>query len=75
MTPLGPRKAAQIQEAPKGIKVKLLENLTVNNTTRRPGEELELFVDMERAEYLAAQGILLIIDTAWDKAVIVDTEK
>jgi hypothetical protein len=75
MTPLGPRKVAQIQEAPKGIKVKLLENMTVNNVTRRPGEELELFASMERAEYLASQGILLIIDAAWEKAVIVETEK
>lgn len=70
---LKPRRVAQIQEAQECWRVKLLENMSSGGPhPYLRGEEIVLYRPLAEVEYLASQGLLLIVDPAWQRAVVVD---
>lgn len=74
-----PKTVTRLQPAPKGVRVKLFQNLKVGSVWHEAGAELELYRPVADVEALAANGLLAIVDPAWAKAVVVediaDTEK
>lgn len=73
---LKPRRVAQVQDAPESWRVMLLENLSSGGLVPNlRGETITLYRPLAEVEYLAGQGLLVIVDPAWTKAVVVaDTD-